>query len=175
MSFSKVSTLTSGVLAIANNAMINNKENIVLDSVNSYPGNVENILVIDKNFNDIANYDDLIESIYQMGFRIIISDTFTNIFTAKAISYGILTIEVTRAFIDKLVDLSKSSSIKLFVDVQGQEVMIINSGEKEFFELSDYCKENLDSGRDDVENLYSVWDDMHNYYKKEEVFDYAIE
>lgn len=175
MSFSKVSTLTSSVLAIADNVVLNNKERIVLNTVNSYPENMENIIVIDKNFNDISNYDDLLESIYKMGFRVVLSDTFSNIFSAKAINLGILTIEVSRSFINKLKDLSKNNPVKLFVDLNGQEIMIINSGEKEYFELSDYCKENFENGKDDVENLYSVWDAMDNSYKKEEVLDYAIE
>ena len=175
MSFSKLSTLTSSVLAIANNVMLNNKENIVLDTVNSYPENMENLLVIDKNFNDISNYDDLLESIYTMGFRVVLSDVFTNIFCAKAINLGILTIEVSRNFINKVKELSKTYPIKLFIDLNGQEIMIINSGEKEYFELSDYCKENFENGKDDVENLYSVWDEMDSSYKKEEILDYAIE
>ncbi len=175
MSFTKLSTLTSGVLAIADAKLIGNKEIVDFKMVSSAHQNLENILVINENNNDILNYDSLIESIYDLGFRIILSDSFATIFTTKAVNKGIMPIEMTRGFIDKIVDSSKNCNTKLFIDMNGQEAMIINSGEKEYFELSDSCKENFEAEKDDMDGLYSVWDDMDESYKKEEIIEYAIE
>jgi hypothetical protein len=68
------------------------------------------------------------------------------------------------------MNASKESEIKLFIDLKGQEVMIIGSGEKEYFKMSDYDRESFDIGKDDVENLHDVWDGIGSSY--EEVVDY---
>lgn len=174
MSFSKVSTLTSGVLAIAKDVKKCDQETLDINIVKANPEHKENILVVDVDCNKVSNYDEIVKSIHDMGFGVVISDVFSDIFSVKAINYGILTIEVSNSFLNKVMDSSKDADTKLFVDFNGQEVMIINSGEKEFFKLSEYCKENFENGDKDVDDLYSVWDDLHLACKEEDVLDYAI-
>ncbi len=175
MSVSKVSTLTSGVLAIAKDVKKSDQETLDINIVKATPGNKENILVVDVDCDKVSNYDQLVKSIHEMGFGIVISDVFTKIFSAKAINYGILTIEVSRNFLDKIMNASKVSDIKLFVDLKGQEVMIIDTGEKEYFEMSDYNRESFENGKDDVENLHDIWDGIGNLNQQEEVVDYLSE
>ncbi|HRW63679.1 MAG TPA: hypothetical protein P5132_09335 [Bacteroidales bacterium] len=175
MTISKVSTLTSGILAVANNSLIDEKETLQLELVNSGNNNVENILVIGHNYNNSENYDELIESIYNMGFRVVISNSFTSLFSAKAIHYGILTIEVSRGFLNKIINAGNELSAKLFIDIEGREVMIINTGEKEYFEINADHKERFEKGRDDVDNLYAVWDDIDYKFKHDDLLEYAIQ
>ena len=175
MSFSKVSTLTSGVLAIAKDVKKSDQESLDINIIKAEPDNKENILVVDIDCNKVSNYDEIVKSIHDMGFRVVISDVFTDIFSAKAINYGLLTIEVSRNFLNKIMNSSKESASKLFIDLKGQEVMIIDTGEKEFFELSDYNRESYENGRYDVENLYNIWDDIDSSPEKEDIFEYAIE
>ena len=175
MSVSKVSTLTSGVLAIAKDVKKSDQETLDINIVKATPGNKENILVVDVDCDKVSNYDQLVKSIHEMGFGVVISDVFTKIFSAKAINYGILTIEVSRNFLDKIMNASKVSDIKLFVDLKGQEVMIIDTGEKEYFEMSDYNRESFENGKDDVENLHDIWDGIGNLNQQEEVVDYLSE
>ncbi len=73
------------------------------------------------------------------------------------------------------MNASKESAIKLFIDLKGQEVMIIDTGEKEFFEMSDYNRESFENGKDDVDNLHDIWDGMGNSYQSEEIIDYIGE
>ena len=175
MSFSKVSTLTSGVLAIAKDVKKSDQETLDINIIKAGPNNKENILVVDVDCNKVSNYDEIVKSIHDMGFTVVISDVFTDIFSAKAITYGILTIEVSRNYLDKIFKCDKNKSTELFIDLKGQEVMIINTGEKEYFELSEYNKESYESGGDEIENLYNVWDGLDGSYKKEEILDYSIE
>jgi len=175
MTISKVSTLTSGILAIANNSLIDEKEILQIERVNSGNNNVENILVIANNYNNSENYDELIESIYNMGFSVVISNSFTSLFSAKAINFGILTIEVTRDFLNKIIKAGNELSAKLFIDIEGREVMIINTGEKEYFEINIDYKERFEKGRDDVDNLYAVWDDFDYKFKHDDIPEYAIQ
>ena len=175
MTISKISTLTSGVLAIAKDVKKSDQETLDINITKAVPGKKDNILVVDVDCNKVSNYDEIVKSIYDMGFRVVISDVFTDIFSTKAINYGLLTIEVSRKFLNKIMNSSKESAIKLFIDFKGQEVMIIDTGEKEFFKMSDYNRESFENGRDDVENLYSIWDDIDCSYKKEEILEYPIE
>ena len=175
MTISKVSTLTSGILAVANNSLIDEKETLQLELLNSGNNNVENILVIGHNYDNSENYDELIESIYNMGFRVVISNSFTDLFSAKAIHCGILTIEVSRGFLNKIINAGNELSAKLFIDIEGREVMIINTGEKEYFEINADHKERFEKGRDDVDNLYAVWDDIDYKFKHDDLLEYAIQ
>ena len=170
MSNLKTSTLTSGVLAIAKDVKKRDQEFLDIKIVRKGTDSKENILVVDVEGEKVSNYDELVKSIDDMGFGVVISDVFTKIFTAKALSYGILTIEVSRSFLKKIMNASQESAIKLFIDLKGQEVMIIDSGEKEYFKMSDYDRESFDIGKDDVENLHDVWDGIGSSY--EEVVDY---
>jgi 3-isopropylmalate/(R)-2-methylmalate dehydratase small subunit len=160
MSISKVSTLTSGVLAIAEDVKKNGKESLDINIVKAGPEHGEKILVVDVESEKVSNYDEVVQSIHKNGFGVVVSDVFTKTFSAKALNYGILTIEVSRNFLKNIITSGQEKYTKLFVDFKGQEVMIVNTGEKEFFQLSDYYKESLENGNDDIDNLYNIWNGM---------------
>lgn len=175
MSISNVSTLTSGIVAIAKDLKKNNQETLDIKIVKEGSNNIENILVVDVESERISNYDEVVKSIFDSGFGVVISDVFTELCSSKALTYGILTIEVSRNFLKKILSASKETAVKLFIDVKGQEVMIIDSGEKEYFEISDYHKECFANGDDDSDNLYGIWNDIGNFYHEEEMLDYIGE
>ena len=132
MNFGKISTFTSGVLALASQ-----KDNdLEIDFIQpAKKNNFENIIVL-RNLSDATNYDHLLSTVSNMGFEVIISDCISEFIAAKASNNGILTIEVSNHFLQKIVRLSKKLPAKIFVDLKGPEVMIVNSGEKEFFKMS---------------------------------------
>ena len=78
-------------------------------------------------------------------------------------------------FLNKIMNFSKKSALKLFIDLKGQEVMIINSGEKEYFELSDYNRESIENGSDEVENLYNIWNNIDDSSEKGDILECALE
>ncbi|PLX15546.1 MAG: hypothetical protein C0597_08795 [Marinilabiliales bacterium] len=173
MTISKDSTLTSGVLAIAKDVKKEEQESLDIKIVKAGPDNKEKILVVDVSSEKVGNYDELVKSICSLGFRILISDVFTDIFNAKALDYGILTVEVSRNFLKKIMDASGNEDFKLFIDLKGQEVMIVNTGEKEFFELTDYNVDGFEGGNDDVENLHDIWDSIGDLCQPDKLVDYV--
>jgi 3-isopropylmalate/(R)-2-methylmalate dehydratase small subunit len=172
MNISKASTLTSGIIAIARDVKKNNQESLDIKIVKACSEHKEKILVADVESEKISNYDEVVKSIHDLGFGIVISDVFTDIFSAKALDYGILTVEVSRVFLEKILDVSKGIEVKLFIDLKGQELMIVNTGEKEFFEMSDYNKDSFEGGNDDAENLYDIWEDVGGMYQPDELVAY---
>jgi 3-isopropylmalate/(R)-2-methylmalate dehydratase small subunit len=173
MTITGTSTFTSGVLAIAKDVKRDHQETLDINIVKADPDNNENILVVDVDCNKVSNYDEIVKSICDMGFGVVISDVFTDIFSAKALSQGLLTIEVSRKFLSKIMSAGKESAIKLFIDLKGQEVMIIDTGEKEYFQMSDYNRDSMESGKDDVENLYEIWDGIGDACRIEETMYYT--
>ena len=171
MSISKVSTLTSGALAIADSSLLGDKSfNISQEQLNK-----KNVLVVEKNTADFSNYDDQVCAIQKLGFRVIISSSFSNVFTAKSINMGILPVEISDDFLSRIKKRSKTESVKLFIDFKGQELMLINTGEKEYFELTDYNRERLGNGKDEMDSLYAIWDELDYSYKHDEILNFPIE
>ncbi|HAN17248.1 MAG: hypothetical protein A2X13_00185 [Bacteroidetes bacterium GWC2_33_15] len=175
MSIDKYSTLTSGILA-------SKMENFEVEHFN--PGNInsnrlDKILVLENSTGVVSDYDFAVQSMYEAGFRIIISSRFPDVFCVKAMSIGIFPIEISEEFVNKILNEFKlKSKIKLFVDMVGQEVMIVKTGEKEFFELTDYKKECLLNGCNEVDYLYCIWDEINcseREINKQETIEYAIE
>lgn len=175
MSISKVSTLTSGVVAIARNVNENDQEMLDIKIIKASSDHHENILVVDVESEKVSNYDELVKSISDLGFGVVISNVFSEIFIATAISYGVVTIKVSTVFLEKIMNESKKLDVKLFIDLKGQEVMIIDSGEKEFFEMSEYDKESIENSNEDLDNLCSLWDEIGNSNQIEELVDYMGE
>jgi len=171
MNFGKISTFTSGVLALASQ-----KDNdLEIDFIQpAKKNNFENIIVL-RNLSDATNYDHLLSTVSNMGFEVIISDCISEFIAAKASNNGILTIEVSNHFLQKIVRLSKKLPAKIFVDLKGPEVMIVNSGEKEFFKMSEYLQQCYENGKDDVEYLYDVYDNLEHAKMKDDVFDFMSE
>ncbi len=162
MSISKVSTLTSGVIAIAEDVNRNGKESLDINIVKAGPEHGEKILVVDVESEKVSNYDEVVQSIHRNGFGVVVSDVFTSTFSAKAMHYGILTIEVSRDFLRDIINTGKEKYTKLFVDFKGQEVMIVNTGQKEFFQLSDHNRESFENGNDEMDNLCNIWNNIED-------------
>ncbi len=173
MNISKPSTLTSGVIAIAKDVKNNNPESLDIKIEKAGSEHKEKILVADVESDKISNYDEIVKSIYNLGFGIVISDEFSKIFSAKALDYGILTVEVSRQFLEKIMYVIKKEELNLFIDLKGQELMIVNTGEKEFFELSDYHKDSFEGGNDDADNLYDIWEDIGSMCQTEQLLEYV--
>ena len=124
--------------------------------------NSEKILVLENNSDVVSDYDFAVKAMFDAGYRIVISTGFPDVFSSKALNTGLFPIEVSLDFLNKIFsDFTIKSKTKLFVDIVGQEVMIVKTGEKEYFKLSEYNKECLLNGYNDVDYIYCVYDDIH--------------
>lgn len=175
MSIDKYSTLTSGICK-------SKMEDFEVEHFNSRKiktNNSDKILVLENTSNGVSDYDFAVQSMYNSGFRIVISSGFSELFCVKAMNIGLLPIEVTSTFFEKIItEFSIKQKLKLFIDTIGQEIMIVKTGEKEFFELTEYKKDCLLNGSNEVDYLYCVWDEINccekENYKLESI-DYALE
>ena len=135
------------------------------------------VLVAGRNFGCGSSREHAAWAIYDYGFRAVISSSFADIFKNNALNIGLLPVEVSDEFLSKILRLTKEGkSNKVFIDLEGQEVEILETGEKEYFDLSDYKKKCLQNGYDDIDYLLTMRDEIEAFEEKyeEETIECAI-
>ncbi len=128
-------------------------------AINIYSGVV---LVAGENFGSGSSREHAAWALYDYGFRIVVSSKFADIFRNNALNTGILPIEVSPEFLDKIF----SSGSKLEVNLPQQTLTICSSGESTPFTIDSYKKECLVNGYDDVDYLLSIKNEIENYENK---------
>ncbi len=122
------------------------------------------ILVTGKNFGCGSSREHAAWAIYDYGFRVVISSSFADIFKNNALNIGLLPIEVSEIFLEKIFDLWQvKKSMKLMVNLEEQYVSIIGTDDKERFKISSYKKKCLLNGYDDIDYLLSKKEEIENF------------
>lgn len=112
------------------------------------------ILVAGKNFGCGSSREHAAWSILDYGFRAVVSSFFADIFKNNALNNGVLPVQVTDDFLQKIFQLNKDAT--LTIDLQHQKVRIDATGEEETFDINNYKKTCLINGYDDIDYLISL-------------------
>jgi 3-isopropylmalate/(R)-2-methylmalate dehydratase small subunit len=125
------------------------------------------ILVGGKNFGSGSSREHAAWAIYDYGFRCVISSFFADIFKNNSLNIGILPVQVSAAFLDKIfLAIEKDPKTELEVNLPEQTVTILATGEKESFDINSYKKHNLMNGFDDIDYLQSLKEEIKDYAEK---------
>ena len=127
------------------------------------------ILVAGKNFGCGSSREHAAWSLLDFGFKVIVSSFFADIFKSNALNNGVIPVQVSEAFLEKIFQFSYDAT--LTVNLQEQTITIDATGEQESFEINDYKKTCLINGYDDIDYLISVKDEIEafeNKYEKQE-------
>jgi len=139
------------------------KDNFVLNNP-TYTGS---ILVAGKNFGSGSSREHAAWAIYDYGFKVVVSSFFADIFKNNALNNGLLPVQVSEKFLAKIFSaVNNDAKTKFRIDLVSQEITIINSGEKESFEINPYKKECLINGYEDIDFLLSLKEKIIEYEKK---------
>jgi len=121
------------------------------------------ILVAGKNFGCGSSREHAAWSIYDGGFRVVISSFFADIFKNNALNNALLPVQVSDKFLKKILDtVTKTPSATITVDLQNQKVLL-EDGTSESFEINAYKKTCLTNGYDDIDYLLSLRDDVKQF------------
>ncbi len=138
------------------------------NKIESFPLNNEKysgkILVAGKNFGCGSSREHAAWSIYDYGFRVVVSSYFADIFKNNALNNGLLPIQVTEkqlAFIMETVQ--KNPNTQMEVDLEKQELRIPSENVTYFFEITSYKKECLIEGYDDFSYLQSRLSEIEQF------------
>jgi len=136
------------------------KEDFVLNNP-TYTGQ---ILVGGKNFGSGSSREHAAWAVYDFGFRCVVSSFFADIFRGNCLNIGVLPVQISPEFLDKVFAAIESDPKAQFkVDLPEQTFTIVGSGESESFEINEYKKGNLLNGYDDIDYLLNLKDNIKSF------------
>jgi 3-isopropylmalate/(R)-2-methylmalate dehydratase small subunit len=115
------------------------------------------ILVGGKNFGSGSSREHAAWAIYDYGFRCVVSSFFADIFKNNSLNIGILPVQVSPGFLDKVFRaIEADPHAEIEVNLSEQKITILATGDFETFEINGYKKHNLMNGYDDIDYLQSM-------------------
>ena len=116
------------------------------------------ILVAGKNFGCGSSREHAAWAIVDYGFNVVVSSFFADIFKNNALNNGLLPVQVSDEFLQKIFSLENGSTLS--IDVENQTIIIDATGEQEKFNINDYKKNCLLNGYDDIDYLLSIKEEI---------------
>jgi 3-isopropylmalate/(R)-2-methylmalate dehydratase small subunit len=141
----------------------NNEAQPKADFILNKPEYKGSILVAGKNFGCGSSREHAAWSLLDYGFNVVVSSFFADIFKNNALNNGVLPVQVTDEFLQKIFALENGSTLS--VDLENQTITIDATGEQQKFEINNYKKTCLLNGYDDIDYLLSIRQDIINFEK----------
>ncbi|HOY48669.1 MAG TPA: 3-isopropylmalate dehydratase small subunit [Chryseolinea sp.] len=121
------------------------------------------ILVAGKNFGCGSSREHAAWSIYDAGFRVVISSFFADIFKGNALNNALLPLQVSDEFLKKIFTaIEKNPSTIITVNLEEQKV-VLEDGSSESFEINSYKRTCMMNGYDDIDYLLSLRDEIKHF------------
>lgn len=122
------------------------------------------ILVAGKNFGCGSSREHAAWAIQDYGFDVVISSFFADIFKGNALNNGVLPIQVSDEFLDKIFELvHQNPKTQVIVDLEKQTVMLTETGDQFEFEINPYKKSCLINGYDDIDFIRNQKDLIESF------------
>ncbi len=136
------------------------KKDFVLNDA-TYAGK---ILVGGRNFGSGSSREHAAWAVYDYGFRCVISSFFADIFKGNCLNIGVLPVQVSADFADKIFgEIEKNPNTEIEVNLPKQTVTLLATGQKESFDINGYKKDNMLNGFDDIDYLVNVKSDITEF------------
>ncbi|MEN9745180.1 MAG: hypothetical protein RL640_1018 [Bacteroidota bacterium] len=125
------------------------------------------ILVGGRNFGCGSSREHAAWAIYDYGFRCVVSSFFADIFKNNSMNIGILPVQVSDAFLDKIFKAIESNpAAELEINLPNQTITLLASGDQESFQINGYKKHNLINGFDDIDYLHDMKTEIQAFAEK---------
>lgn len=124
------------------------------------------ILVAGKNFGCGSSREHAAWAIYGAGFKAVVSSFFADIFRNNALNNGLLPVQVSEPFLEKLFNaISKDPGTNITIDLVHQTISLPSTNDTESFEINPYKKECLLKGYDDIDYLMNMKTEIETFEK----------
>jgi len=137
------------------------------DFILNDPQHSGEILVAGKNFGCGSSREHAAWSILDYGFNVVVSSFFADIFKNNALNNGLLPVQVSDDFLQKIFKLENGSTLS--IDVEQQTITIDATADKEIFDINNYKKTCLLNGFDDIDYLLNSKEEIINFEKAQTV------
>ena len=125
------------------------------------------ILVAGKNFGCGSSREHAAWAIQDYGFDVVISSFFADIFKGNALNNGLLPIQVSDSFLERIFEVvALDPETAVLVDLEAQMVRLVATGEQEAFEINPYKKSCLINGYDDIDFILNQREAVEIYEAK---------
>ena len=115
------------------------------------------ILVGGRNFGSGSSREHAAWAIYDYGFRCVVSSFFADIFKGNSLNIGILPVQVSEEFLDKIFQaIEADPKAELEINLPDETITIVATGEQETFYINGYKKHNMINGFDDIDYLQAM-------------------
>ena len=122
------------------------------------------ILVGGKNFGSGSSREHAAWAIYDYGFRCVVSSFFADIFKNNSLNIGLLPVQVSAEFLDKMFKAIEADPNADFeVNLPDQKIIISSTGESESFAINSYKKDNMINGYDDIDYLQAMKNEIQTF------------
>jgi 3-isopropylmalate/(R)-2-methylmalate dehydratase small subunit len=130
------------------------------------------ILVAGKNFGCGSSREHAAWALQDYGFRVVVSSFFADIFRNNALNNGILPVQVSDEFLQKIFACNNETELsvdleKQTITITGSKVPSMGGDFGEAFEINSYKKTCLLNGYDDIDFLLSIKTDIEQFEKIE--------
>ncbi len=122
------------------------------------------ILVGGKNFGCGSSREHAAWAILDYGFRVVVSSFFADIFKNNALNNGVLPVQVSEEFLQKI--FLQDNNTELTVDLEKQTITINSTGDTATFDINAYKKTCLLNGYDDIDFLLSLQTEIESFEKQ---------
>ena len=141
------------------------------EMIKNFPFNNKNysgkILVAGKNFGCGSSREHAVWAIYDYGFRAVVSSFFADIFKNNCLNIGVLPVQISESFLSELFNEIEKDNDSLFeINLPNQSISIMSNGQSESFNISNYKKENMMNGFDDIDYLVDRKEDIITFANK---------
>jgi 3-isopropylmalate/(R)-2-methylmalate dehydratase small subunit len=122
------------------------------------------ILVGGHNFGSGSSREHAAWAIYDYGFRCVVSSFFADIFKGNSLNIGILPVQVSLEFLDKIFQaIEADPNAELEVNLPEQTITLVATGEQETFAINGYKKHNMINGFDDIDYLQAMKSEIKEF------------
>jgi len=135
------------------------------DFVMNNPAYGGKILLAGKNFGSGSSREHAAWAIIDHGFRVVVSSFFADIFKNNALNNGLLPVQVSEAFLQKLMEAVQSEP-QTIITVSLEKQTIQFADEQESFEINAYKKHCLLNGLDDIDYLLKQKDRIEAFEQR---------
>ena len=139
----------------------------IKDFVLNDPTYSGSILVAGKNFGSGSSREHAAWSVYDYGFRVVVSSFFADIFKNNVLNNGLLPVQVSEDFLSGMFSTIEENPAASFeVDLENQNICNLSNATEYRFEINPYKKECLLKGYDDIDYLLSLKKEIEAFETK---------
>jgi 3-isopropylmalate/(R)-2-methylmalate dehydratase small subunit len=125
------------------------------------------ILVAAKNFGCGSSREHAAWAIKDYGFDVVVSSFFADIFKNNALNNFLLPVRVSEGFLQKIFStVQQDPSAQLEVNLENETIKMVDTGDKEHFDINPYKKECMMHGYDDIDYLLNIMNEIEQFEDK---------